>query len=291
MGKLSRAWPLVVLAGALTVSAWAQAPPQGRGGRGTPPPQGGGMLAGAGPADKPPVDPAAADRGRTVYAAECITCHGTQARGTEKGANLVRSLVVLRDRYGSLVGPFLRKGHPLQSGNPSSGLTDAQLTDLAHFLRQRVNDSLRGSPIFHARNVLTGDPKAGAEFFNGAGKCASCHSPTGNLAGVGTRYEPIDLQQRFLFPRTGRGRGAAATAMAITVEVTPPSGAAVKGVLLQMDDFNVVLRDESGVVRSFTRAPGLKVVKTDPLAAHIALLDTITDKQIHDVVAYLETLK
>ena len=60
---------------------------------------------------------------------------------------------------------------------------------------------------------------------------------------------------------------------------------------MQLDDFNVSLRDAAGVVQTFKRTPALKVVKNDPLAAHIALLGTITDKQVHDVVAYLETLK
>jgi mono/diheme cytochrome c family protein len=255
------------------------------------------MLAGAGPADKPPVDSSAADRGRTVYGAECVSCHGPQARGTLNGSNLVRSLVVLRDRYGSQIGPLLKQGHKeMMSGRSSATLTDAQIVDLANFLRQRVNDSLRGSPIFQVQNVLTGDPKAGAAFFNGEGKCSTCHSPTGNLAGIGSRLEPVDIQQRFLFPgsgRGGRGRGAGAapSATAVAVTLTPPSGSAVSGTLLQMDDFTVSLRDASGQMRTFTRTPELKVVKTDPLAAHRALLDTITDKNMHDVVAYLETVK
>jgi cytochrome c oxidase cbb3-type subunit 3 len=248
------------------------------------------MLAGAGPSDKPPVDAEAADRGRTVWASQCIGCHGTLARGTDKAPNLVRSIVVLRDRYGSQLGPFLQKGHPMQSGVASSSLTEAQVTDLAHFLRQRVNDSLRGSPLFKPQNVLTGDAKAGATYFNGGGKCSTCHSPTGNLAGVGGKYEPIDLQQRMLFPRTGR-RGAAAAAIAITAIVTPPSGPPVTGVVVQLDDFNVAVRDASGTYYSFKRTPALKVVKNDPLAAHVELLETITDKQMHDLVAYLESLK
>jgi mono/diheme cytochrome c family protein len=284
----------VVVMTAMALSPAAQAPPQGRGaapgqGRGAPPPGRGGGGMGAGPSDLPSVDAAAAGRGRTVYAAQCINCHGTQARGTEKGANLVRSVVVLRDRYGSELGPFLKKGHPSQSA-AATPLTDEQITDLANFLRQRVNDSLRGSPIFQAGNVLTGDAKAGAAYFNGDGKCSGCHGAASSLAGIGGRYAPVDLQQRFLFPRTGRGRGASSS-NAITVTVTPASGAAVSGVLVQMDDFNVSLRDASGAYLSFKRTPALKVEKTDPLAAHIALLDTITDKQLHDVVAYLETLK
>ena len=141
---------VVIAAGAIVSAAQApQGPPPGGGRQGGPPPgRGGGMLAGAGPSDKPVVDAAAADRGRKVWAGECIDCHGTQARGGDKGPNLVRSVLVLRDRYGSQLGPFLKKGHTLQSGTPSANLTEAQVQDLAHFLRQKVNDGLRGSPLF-----------------------------------------------------------------------------------------------------------------------------------------------
>jgi mono/diheme cytochrome c family protein len=292
---------VLVATGAIMTAAQAPqapAPPAGGQRQGGPPPGrgGGGMLAGAGPSDKPVVDPAAADRGRKVWASECIDCHGTQARGGDKGPNLVRSVIVLRDRYGSQIGPFLKKGHTLQSGTPSANLTDAQVQDLAHFLRQKVNDGLRGSPLFQVQNILTGDPKAGAAYFNGDGKCTTCHSPTGNLAGIGGRLEPVDIQQRFLFPATGRGgrgRGAPAgpSPTAVRVTVTPASGTPVTGVLVQMDDFYVTLRDAEGGLQTIRRGPSVKVEKTDPLAFHNALLDKITDKNMHDVVAYLETLK
>jgi mono/diheme cytochrome c family protein len=276
-----------------------QAPAGGRGGQQPAPPAGGGRarggVMGAGPADAPYVEGALADRGRTVWAAECINCHGTQARGTDNGPNLTRSLVVLKDRYGSELGPFLKRGHKMQSGATGSTLTDDQILNLAHFLRQRVNDSFRGSPLFQPQNVLTGDAKAGAAYFSGAGKCATCHTAsTLSLAGIGGRYEPIDLQQRFLFPgggRGGRGRGGPPPTSAVKVTVTPATGESVTGVLMQLDDFNVSLRDSSGVYHTFKRGPGVKVVKDDPLAAHHALLETITDKDMHDVVAYLETLK
>jgi cytochrome c oxidase cbb3-type subunit III len=292
---------VLVATGAIMTAAQAPqppAPPAGGQRQGGPPPGrgGGGMLAGAGPSDKPVVDPAAADRGRKVWASECIDCHGTQARGGDKGPNLVRSVIVLRDRYGSQIGPFLKNGHKLQSGTPSANLTDAQIQDLAHFLRQKVNDGLRGSPLFQVQNILTGDPKAGAAYFNGDGKCTTCHSPTGNLAGIGGRLEPVDIQQRFLFPATGRGgRGRGAPAgpnpNAVRVTVTPAGGAPVTGVLVQMDDFYVTLRDADGALQTIRRGPTVKVEKTDPLAFHNELLDKITDKNMHDVVAYLETLK
>jgi len=239
-----------------------------------------------------------AERGKKVWAAECINCHGTQARGTDNGPNLVRSLTVLRDRYGSQLGPFLKQGHKMQSGGSAASLNDTQVRDLANFLRDRVNDSFRGSPLFQAQNVLVGDAKAGAEFFNGAGTCSTCHSPTSPpLAGIAARLEPIDIQQRLLFPgpQGGRGRGARAggpsPASAVKVTVTTAAGQTVNGTLIAMDDFTVTLREASGDYRTIRRGPAVKVVKDDPLAAHHALLETITDKQIHDVVAYLETLK
>jgi mono/diheme cytochrome c family protein len=246
--------------------------------------------------DLPKVDTAAADRGRHVYAEQCITCHGTQARGGQQGPNLIRSLVVLHDRYGSDLGPFLEKGHPLQSGTPSAQLSNEDIVGLANFLRQRVNDTLRGSPDMDVKNIVTGDPTAGAAFFAGAGGCTACHSATGDLAGIASREEAVEIQQRMLFPPASRGRGrgrgaASSTPTAVTVTVTPASGTPINGTLVQMDDFTVALREADGAYRSFRRTPGMKVVEHDPLDGHHRLLDTLTDRQIHDLVSYLETLK
>jgi len=263
-------------------------------GQGVPPPTRGGGGGGgtAGPADKPLVDFAAAERGKTVWVAECVTCHGPQARGTDTGPNLLRSLVFLRDRYGNEIGPFLKKGHPLQSGKPATSLTDAQITDLSHFLRKQLIDTLRGAATFTVQPFKSGDAKAGEEFFNGAGKCSGCHSPAKDLAGIASRYETADIQQRMLFPGGGRGRrGGPPPASAVRVTVTPQGGAPLSGVLVYMDDFVVSLQEPNGTYRSFRRTSSLKVDKTDPLEAHHALLDTITDKNIHDLVAYLETLR
>ena len=251
-----------------------------------------GLLASAGAGDKHIVDEAAAARGRKTYATGCVQCHGAQARGTGRGSNLVRSLVVLRDRYGSTIGPFLRKGHGAQG--TSAKYTNAQVGDLSHFIHERVNDTLRGSPIFKVQNVLTGNRAAGETYFNGEGGCTQCHSPTGDLAGIGKRYDPPTLQHRFLFPKPvtrGPGGAAATGGKPVTVTVTAPSGESVSGALVHIDDFNVSLRDAAGDYRSWKRTAGLTVVKQDPYAEHIALLDKYTDQNMHDIVAYLESLK
>jgi cytochrome c oxidase cbb3-type subunit III len=240
-----------------------------------------------GPYDKQVVDDAAADRGRTLFAAECVDCHGPQAHGTEKGVNLVRSNVVLKDRVGSELGPFLKKGHPLQSKKNSADLTPDQVVNLSHFLKQRINDALKRSPS--GINKVTGNVAAGKVYFNGDGKCATCHALTEGsprtLFGISARYpDSVNLQQAMLFPGgggRGGGRGAGGA----------PPAPAVTGALVLLDDFDVQLRDSDGKVHQWRRTPALKVVKHDPLAVHHELLDHLTNDNVHDLVVYLETVK
>ena len=276
---------------------------------------GGAGFLGNGSDDSHVVDEVAADRGRATYIAECVTCHGNKARGgdnavpaNQRGPDLVRSLIVLKDRYGSMIGGFLKAGHPMQSGKPSSSLVGPQMLDLAHFLHQKVTDTLRSGPFSKPLNVLTGDVKAGAAYFKGDGGCTKCHNVNADLKGVGAKYDPVSLQQKFLFPRTfaarqgaggggggGQrgpgGRGGAPPFKPTTVTVTPAGGKAISGTLVALDDFNVSLRDSDGEYHSFKRVPGLKVEKNDPFAVHNEMLDRYTDKNMHDIVAYLETLK
>jgi len=264
------------------------------GGRGGQAAGRGGPRPNVGAADRHRVDEVAAERGQKTYAAECVTCHGPSVRGTERGPNLVRSAVMLRDRYGSSIGPLLRQGHPMQTGTPSASLTDEAITDLSHFIWHRINDTLRGSRVFVPQDILTGDPKAGATYFRGEGGCASCHSPTGDLAGYGGRYSPVDIQQRFVFPGASAGArrgGGASSARPVTVTVTPEGAQPVSGVLVSLDDFNVALREGAGEYRTWRRTPGMVVEKQDPFTPHVELLDRLTDKAMHDVVAYLESLK
>ena len=257
------------------------------------------IRGGSGPLDKPMVDPKAVALAKPLYESDCQACHGPDARGTSDGANLVRSLIVLRDRYGSVLGPYLSTSHPpipvaggaAGATRPLPPLTSMQVLLLSHFLRERVHDTLRGSPLFRPGNVLTGNAKAGEEYFNGEGGCATCHSPTGDLAAIGRRMDPVTIQQRFLFPNNVGSRRRSTPAPVVKVTVATASGETLSGALVHIDDFNVSLRDESGTHRTVRRGPDVRVVKDDPYAAHIALLPRITDKAIHDVVAYLASLK
>jgi cytochrome c553 len=194
----------------------------------------------------------------------------------------MRSVPVLKDRLGNELGPALKK-----SAVHTALLTQAQIVDLSHFLKQRIEEDSHNRNPVREPNVLTGNAAVGEAYFNGAGKCGTCHSPTGDLAGVAKRYDPVTLQQRFLFPRNGARQRPQPT----KVTVTDASGTSTTGTLVHVDDFTVQLRDAAGEYRSWNRTPELKVELRDPYAAHNELLDQYTDADMHNIVAYLATLK
>ena len=242
----------------------------------------GSLLAQGGPYERQRIDNAAADRGRSVYTKQCINCHGSTAKGTDRGPDLIRSTVVLRDRLGNGIGPALKT-----SANHQATLSQAEIVDLSHFIHQRVEAVASNRNPRGPLPVLTGDPEAGRTYFNGAGRCSTCHSPTGDLAGIATRIaDPANLQQRWLFPELRRG-GGKQVEVTVTAGQQPP----VTGALVRMDDFFVSLRESSGEYRAFNRGPGVTVSVQDPLAVHHELLDRYTDDDMHNLTAYLARLK
>jgi len=235
------------------------------------------LHAQAGPYERQRIDEAAAARGRAVYAQHCINCHGSTGKGSDRGPDLIRSLVVLRDRLGSAIGPAL-----VPSAVHRAKLTGAQVVDLSHFLHQRIESIASNRNARAPIDVLTGDPEAGRAYFNGTGTCSTCHSTTGDLAEVLMRVpDPVTLQQRWLFPTLGRSGPRQVDVVA--------SGKTVSGALVRIDDFSVTLRDAAGNEQSFTRGPGATVTVRDPLAVHHALLDRYTDADMHNVTTYLWT--
>jgi mono/diheme cytochrome c family protein len=233
------------------------------------------------------VDPAAFDRGAKAYTANCAGCHGAAARGSVGAPDLVRSILVLDDEKGILIAPVLRNGRP-DEGMPKPNLTEPQIADIVAWLH--VQTYAAGHRTTYAfQDVLTGDAKKGEAYFNAT--CSRCHSAAGDLKGIGARYDAFALQARWLQPRGGRGAKVSPKGEA-TVTVTLPSGREFSGTLDRVDDFNVSLYDSQGVYRSFTRDGAIpKVAIDDPLKAHTDLLAKYTDPDIHNVTAYLVTLK
>jgi mono/diheme cytochrome c family protein len=241
-------------------------------------------------------DPAAVARGEKLYDANCGSCHGMTAKGTDRAADLIRSPLLIDDDHGNLLTPVIRDGEP-DKGMPKSNLSTDQISDVIAWLHVQFYAADHRT-TYAFLSVLTGDPKRGEAFFNGAGKCNTCHSVTGDLAGIGAKFDPHALQQRWLYPRAGGfGRGARGAANADTrgvtkVTVTLPNGQQVSGTLDRIDDFSVSLRDSDGDLHTFARDGNTpKVVLDDPLKVHTELLRTYTDQNVHDVTAYLATLK
>ena len=225
-------------------------------------------------------DPAV-ERGHKQFEQACGFCHGPDATGA-RGPDLVRSPLVAHDVKGDKIGEVIRLGRP-DKGMPAMPVTDQQVVDLAAYLHARAAEALKSGEIpskYPMEKLLTGDPQAGKAYFNAAGGCKTCHSPTGDLAMIATKYSPMDLEARMLYPR---GKHT-------IVVVTLLSGEQVKGPLAHADDFVIALRDDSGWYRSFLR-DRVKVELHDPLAVHRELLDKLTQADVHNLFAYLEGLK
>ena len=248
--------------------------------------------------EEPQFEEAAVARGRELQVARCGFCHGSNARGGASGPDLTRSAMVQEDENGKQLGEFLRVGRP-EKNMPKFELTEQELSDLATFLHATIH-SIGDRGTYQILDIVTGDPKKGAAFFTGAGRCSSCHSAEGDLKGVGAKYEPAVLQGRVLLPRGGRRSGPPGRAPlphtdpnAVKVTVTLPSGESFTGALVRLTDFDVTIYDAGTTqMRSWLRRDEVpKVVLTDRLQAHVDMLRKWTDPDMHDVTAYLVTLK
>jgi cytochrome c oxidase cbb3-type subunit 3 len=303
-----RCCPRSLIAGAvlfvmtISVHPFAQDGPPAQG---APPAQGGAAAGrgGGGRATFPaqqraPGDPVLIARGNGLYGVHCRACHGADLRGGDQGGpNLLRSPVVLNDQSGELLLPVVQNGQRGASVMPAIPLMPDDVRAIAEYIHS-VAATMRGqgSPPpgeTAVLNVLVGDAAKGQAYF--AAKCSSCHSVTGDLQGIASRMpDPTALQNYWLSAGGGLGRGGRGgpPRRDVMLTVTPTTGAKVEGALVRIDDFYVVLRLADGTERSFGRsgdAPRIEI--RDPYEPHRKLLPTYTDSDIHDVTAYLVTVK
>ncbi len=288
---------LLAVAGAIPARVVAQPPPAaapqgGRGGRGR-----GGFVPGQ---QRPPADPAQIARGKTLYGISCTGCHGADLRGGDIGGpNLLRSQVALSDREGELIVPIIH-GSRQSSGMPAINMSDEDAKAVAAYIRSVLETIGRqGTPPAVGKapeTIVVGNAGEGQAYF--AARCGSCHSAAGDLKGIASRISDAKmLQNTWVSGGQGgrRGPGAmpnASPARAVTAVVTTPSGETVEGRLVRIDDFLVSLALPDGSVRTFRREGDVpKVEIRDPMRGHRDLLTQMTDKDMHDVTAYLVTLK
>jgi mono/diheme cytochrome c family protein len=244
-------------------------------------------------------DPEAVERGRAIVVAKCGFCHGSNARGGAGGSDLTRSPIVQEDEGGKQLNAFLKMGRP-EKNMPKFELPDQEVSDVATFLHATIA-AVSNRRDYQILDIVVGDPKAGAAYFNGDGGCRSCHSPEGDLKGVGAKYDPTTLQGRMLMPRGGRPGGGPprrgfspyTDKNAVQATVTLPSGESAGGALVRLTDFDVTVYDPATQqMRSWLRADDvLRVTLTDPLQAHVDLLRKWTDRDMHNTTAYLVSLK
>lgn len=236
-----------------------------------------------------PVKPAAqsesqatVDAGQTLFLQNCAFCHGRDAAGGETGPDLTGSKLVARDVRGDKISSVIRNGRP-EKGMPRFNLSDQDIVALVTFIHHE-RDEAEAHPGARRRvdvsDLQTGNAEAGKQYFNGAGMCSSCHSPTGDLAGVAKRYQGLKLEERMLYPEKARAR----------ILVTLPSGERISGTLAYRDEFTVGLNDAKGWYHSWP-ANEITYSTEDPAEVHVRLLGKYTDMDIHNLMAYLQTLR
>jgi cytochrome c oxidase cbb3-type subunit 3 len=228
--------------------------------------------------------------GERQYSAQCGFCHGLDAAGGSGGPDLTRSTLVAGDFRGDEIIPVIRAGR-LDADVPMPAfpaLGDEDLEAIVAFIhdqKARAESLEGGRRAVTAEDVQSGDVAAGRRYFER--QCTQCHSAGGDLAGIASRIDGLDLMRRMLNPRVGSGpsvRGAP------TVVVTTPAGGTYAGLVAYEDEFTIALTDADGRYRSFaTRDVDYEV--DDPLDRHLELLGEYAEEDLHDVLAYLHTLR
>ncbi len=220
-------------------------------------------------------------RGQALFQQNCAACHGTNATGG-MGPNLIASTLVRHDLQGDQIGTIVHQGR-LEKGMPAfPQITDAQVRDIDAFVHARIDASMRASALGASAfggQLTVGNAAAGKRYFQV--HCAFCHNPTGDFAGIASKHDPAELEGLILAPKAGPATGTLILA----------NGQNLHGTVLHADEFSVTLRDASGQTHTVEMTHGALFTADDPLRAHRDLLPTYTDKDIHDVFAYLETLK
>jgi cytochrome c oxidase cbb3-type subunit 3 len=248
-----------------------------------------------------PGDAALAARGNALYTLNCRGCHGIDLRGGDLGGpNLLRSPLVLGDKAGELIGPVVRAGRVPAGGGtamPALPLSDEDVKALAEYLHGVVFTSQpQGAPPANAvtLNLLVGNARKGERYF--ANQCAACHSVSGDLAGIATRITSIEtLQNSWVAGRRLTPPASDPALRAVRVTLKFADGHTQGGTLQRMDDFVVSFITDAGEYRSYLRRatqPAIASIDVkDPTAGHRALWGKLSDADMHDVTAFLATLK
>ena len=225
-------------------------------------------------------------KGKTLFQQDCSFCHGRDATGGESGPDLTRSKLVAADVKGDKIGPVVRNGR-IEKGMPPFDRSDDQIVALVAFIHTQQNAmnaagrrGQGGRKGVDPSDLQTGNAEAGKQYFNGAGGCSNCHSPTGDLAGIASRHQGLELEELMLYPKHAKQK----------VEVTLASGQTMNGTLAYLDEFTVGLTDADGVYHSW-RTADVHYKVDEAVNAHVDLFSKYTDDDVHNLMAYLQTLR
>ncbi len=222
------------------------------------------------------------ENGGNLFLQNCAFCHGKDAGGGETGPDLTRSKLVEGDKNGEAIGAVLHNGR-VEKGMPRFTLSDSDVLSLVAFIHSQQDKFLSQTGTrkgVEESDLHTGNAVAGKQYFEGTGGCVKCHSASGDLAGVATRYTGLKLEQQMLYPNDAKTK----------ISVKTKTGQTLTGELADQDEFTIGMRDSFGNYHSWP-ASAITFQVDRPADAHVTAMSKYTDNDIHNVLAYMQTLK
>jgi putative heme-binding domain-containing protein len=229
---------------------------------------------------QPQATPEDRAEGRRMFGTQCSFCHGPKGEGGQGAVLAVPRLPRAPDDLSLF--RVIRDGIP-GTKMPANALTPAQIWQVVAFVRTlgRVEAA-----------KLIGDPVGGRQIYAGKGGCARCHSVAGHGGGIGPDLSDIGARQNALQVRTSLTDPDASVPLDfLQVRVTTKDGHSITGVRVNEDSFSLQIRDLSNQFHSFWKTDLTNIVREPKRSLMPSYRDSLTGRELDDLVAYLESLQ
>jgi cytochrome c oxidase cbb3-type subunit III len=242
-------------------------------------------------------DAKTAKLGEYQFRLNCAFCHGLGARGGGRGPDLTRA-----KRHGGSDAEIFHNIHDgiagtampaATNGGIGVGMSDEEIWQVVTYIR-----SLEAK----APAQPAGNAAHGKELFNGTAGCSTCHMMVGkggrlgpDLTSVGASRSTEYLVESLRNPSRRLAQGIFEAMKEfpqeyVSVSVVTSDGAKLSGVVLNEDQFTLQMLDASEQLHLFEKDKLRSLEKKRESAMPVYDEKTLSDKDLQDLIAYLQTV-
>jgi cytochrome c oxidase cbb3-type subunit 3 len=244
--------------------------------------------------DSPEGNAAAVKEGSSMFRANCAPCHGLSARGGAPGPDLSSG----RWTHGSTDRDIFRtisQGVP-GTDMPANGFEDSEIWAIIAYLRSLAPPN---------RQVVDGDTLNGKKIFEGSAGCSNCHMVNGsggalgpNLSRVGAARSMTYLIDSIRQPDKELSSGMldpnnhyAIPLVYDTVTVITSDSRKITGIARNEDTYSVQLLASDQSLQFFLKKDVRSVIHERRSLMPPYPENVLSEPQLQDLIAYLETLR